>query len=151
MKLRLLPILMSLATLSAFADDARIVIKQKSGNETVVQLAFNPVITFSSEDMVVTSDLTTISMLLADIDYYTVTNGTNSVSPLKEMPLFANGHVCFSRLPQGSEARVYTVDGRLVHRQTADASGRVDISLSNLPKGTYVISTPSNNMKIINK
>ena len=53
-----------------YIAENRIVIKQKSGNETVLQLAFNPVITFSGEDMVITSDLTTISIPLADVDSY---------------------------------------------------------------------------------
>ena len=48
------------------------------------------------------------------------------------------------------EARVYTIDGRLVSRQPADASGRVDIILDSLPKGVYVISTPNSKLKILN-
>lgn len=151
MKLRLLLILSFLVTLSAYADDARIVIKQKSGNETVLQLAFNPVITFSGEDMVITSNLTTISIPLADVDSYAAYDDASAIRPLTETPQFANGHVVFRGLAQGSEARVYTVDGRLISRHAADASGHADVSIDNLPKGVYVISTPNNNIKIINK
>jgi len=152
MKLLLLPILISLATLSAFADDARLVIKQKSGNETVVQLAFNPVITFSSEDMIVSSDLTTIYIPLSDMDHYKVYDGTSSIRPLKDAPKFANGHVVFSGLVEGTVARVYNVDGRLVGQQSADASGHADISLERLPKGVYIVSTPNNSsIKIVKK
>ena len=151
MKFRLLLFISLLASLSAYADDACIVIRQKSGNETVLQMAFNPVITFAGEDMVITSDLTTIYIPLADVDGYTATNGTSSVRPLTGAPLFANGHVVFRGLVRGTVARVYTVDGRLVCQQAADASGCADVSLDSIPKGVYIINTPNNSIKIINK
>ena len=150
MKLKLLLILLFIATLSTYADNARVVIKQKSGNETILELATNPVITFSGEDMVVKTNLTTISIPLGDIDNYTAYDGTTDIRSLSDDPQYVNGHVIFSGLAQGAEARVYTIDGRFVSRQPADASGRVDISLDSLPKGVYVISTPNSKLKIMN-
>ena len=141
---------MFITTLSVYADNARVVIKQKSGNETILELATNPVITFSGEDMVVKTNLTTISIPLADIDDYTAYDGTTDIQSLSEEPRYINGHVVFNGLANGAEARVYTIDGRLIIRQPADASGRVDISIDTLPKGVYVISTPNSKIKIMN-
>lgn len=140
-----------LATLSAYADDARIVIKQKSGNETVMELSTNPVITFSGEDMVVTSTLTTITIPLADVDYYKVYDATTAIRPLTDTPQFANGHVVFSGLAKGADVCIYTADGRLVGRHQADTFGHADVSLDSLPKGVYVVRTPDSSIKIINK
>lgn len=151
MKLRLLFVVMFVATLSAYADDACIVIKQKSGNETILELSANPIITFSGEDMVVTSSLTTIAIPLADVDSYTAYDATTGIRPLTDAPQFANGHVLFSGLAKGSDVRIYTADGRLVSHQQADASGHAAVSLDSLPKGVYVIRTPDNSIKIINK
>ena len=142
---------MFVATLSAYADDARIVIKQKSGNETVLELSANPVITFSGEDMVVTSSLTTIAIPLADVDSYTACDATTGIRPLTDAPQFANGHVLFNGLSKGADACIYTASGRLVSRQQADATGHADVSLDSLPKGVYVVRTPDNSLKIINK
>ena len=151
MKLRLFLLLMSVATLSAYADDARIVIKQKSGNETVLDLATDPVITFSGEDMVITSSLTTITIPLDDVDSYEAYDEVTGICPLTDAPQFSNGHVVFSGLAGGAEARVYSADGRLMSRHAADTSGYVAVSLDSLPKGTYVISTPNQTIKINNK
>lgn len=98
MKRRLFLILSFLAALSAYADDARIVIKQKSGNETILELATNPVITFWGEDMVVTSDLTSITIPLADVDSYKVYDATSGIEPMAVAPQYANGHVVFRDL-----------------------------------------------------
>ena len=151
MKLPLLLILSLLSALSAYADDASVVIKQKSGGETVLQLANNPVITFSGEDMVVTTDLTSISIPLADVDSYTFSDGTSGIKPVKSAPQFADGHIILSGMAAGAEVSVYTPDGRLFSRQRADGSGRADISLASLPKGMYVVRTQDNSIKIINK
>jgi len=151
MKFPLILILSLLGTLSTFAVDARIVIKQKSGNMTVLGLSSNPSITFSGEAMVVTSNLTTITIPLADVDDYTVNNETAGIEPVKAASQYTNGHVVFYGLARGAEARVYTADGRLVSRHPADASGHADISLDSLPKGLYVITTPNNSIKITNK
>lgn len=151
MKRRLILILSFLASLSTYADEARIVIKQKSGSETILELSTNPVITFSGEDMIVTNDFTSISIPLDMIDSYTAYNDATGIEPIVSPPLYANGHVVFRNLPKEAEVRVYTVEGRLVRKQLADDFGRADISLDMLPKGVYVISTPHNKMKIINK
>jgi len=151
MKLRLLLILSFVATLSAFADDARIVIKQKGGSETILELSTNPVITFSGEDMIVTNDFTSISIPLEVIDNYTAYNDATGIEPIVTPPLYANGHVVFSSLAQGTQVRVHTIDGRLVSSMRADSSGNVDIIFDKLPKGAYIVSTPNSSIKIINK
>ena len=151
MKYPLILILSLLGTLSTFAVDASIVIMQKSGNKMVLDLSSNPSITFSGETMVITSNLTTITIPLADIDNYTVNDETAGIKPVTMEPQYTNGHVVFQGLAQGAEARVYTADGRLVSRHPADTSGHADVSLDSLPKGSYIIVTPNNKMKIINK
>ena len=151
MKLRLFLILLFLATLSAYADDARIIISQKSGNKFFLDLETNPVITFSDEDMVIKNDFTTISIPLADIDYYTVNNGTSGIEQVDIGRQYSNGHVVFSGIPAGVCASVYTMDGRTVWSQRVDTSGIADINLNLLPKGTYIINVQRTSIKVTNK
>ena len=152
MKLRLFSfLLLAVSVLPSFADDAKIVFKQKTGGETIIELKLNPVITFTSTDLVVTSDITTISIPLDNIDGYVVSNETSGISQVATAPKYTNGHVVFNGLRQGASVAVHTIDGKLVTQLPADASGNVDVSLDSLPKGIYIIGTPDSRIKIINK
>lgn len=144
-------LLLLLNTTASFANDAQIVIKQKSGGEATLKLSTNPVITFEGANMVVTNDFTTISFPLEYLDSYTVNDGTEGIDPVVMKPQRKNGHVIFSGLEDGSQVYVYTLDGKVVAKQTANSSGITDVSLESLPKGTYIISTSYNRIKVINK
>lgn len=147
----LISFLLLVASLSSYADEAQIVIKQKYGGETILELSTNPVITFTSESMVVTNDFTTITIPFDNVDSYVVSDGATGISMPKAAPQYVNGHVMFSNLPAGSPVDVFTIDGRLVSRLSADSSGNADVSLDALPKGTYIISSVTSKIKVINK
>ena len=151
MKKKILLFLLALLPLAANADDAQIVIKQKSGNETVLKLSTNPVITFEGEKMVVASDVIQISIPMDDIDDYVVSDGTTAIEPVKAQPQYTRGHVIFSGMPAGSPVYIHTLNGKVVAKQAADASGKADVSLENLPKGAYIISSQNSSIKVINK
>jgi hypothetical protein len=151
MKKQLLLFLLMLLPMLASADEAQIVIKQKSGNETILKLSTNPVITFEGENMVVASDVIQISIPMGDIDDYVVSDGTTAIEPVATQPLYSRGHVIFSGVAAGSSVYIHTLDGKVVGKQVADASGKADISLENLPKGAYIISSQSNSIKVVNK
>ena len=135
----------------SYADDAKIVIKQKSGNETVFELSTNPVITFLGEDMVITNDFTSISFPIEDIDSYTADNGTTTaIASTKEKPMFENGRILFNGISKGTPISVYSLDGRLISKQLI-GTDKAEIPLRNLPKGTYIISVENSKIKVINK
>ena len=150
MKKQLLLLVMLLLPMLADAD-AQIVIKQKGGNETVLKLSTNPVITFEGENMVVASDVIQISIPLGDIDDYVVNEGTTTIEPVTTQPQYSRGHVIFSGVAAGSPVYIHTLDGKVVGKQAADASGKADVSLENLPKGAYIINSQNNSIKVINK
>lgn len=150
MKYRLILLMLFFVTLS-YADNAKIIIKQKSGNETILELSTNPVITFLGEDMVITNDFTTISFPIEDIDSYTADNGTTtSIASTKEKPMFENGRILFIGIAKGTPISVYSLDGRLISKQLSSAD-KVEVPLSSLPKGTYIISVENSKIKVINK
>lgn len=145
-------ILLLLLSVTSVVYAENIIIKQKSGNETVLDLSSNPIITFSDENMVVTNDFTTITFPLGDIDSYVVRNGSSDINEvIGDAPLFRDGHILLSGMRKGMSASIYSFDGKKVGQQTADETGGVDIFLGNYPKGAYVISTPNHNIKFINK
>jgi hypothetical protein len=151
MKNKILLFILALLPLAASADDTQIVIKQKGGNETVLKLSTNPVITFDGENMVVTSDVIQISIPLDDINDYVVSDGTTAIEPVATQPQLTRGHVIFSGIASGAPVYIHTPDGKVVAKQAADASGKADVSLENLPKGAYIISSQNNSIKVINK
>ena len=66
-------------------------------------------------------------------------------------PTSVNGHVMFSQLKAGSKIYVYAVDGRLLRLYTADSIGIVDVDLTTLPQGIYVLKSPDIDIKITNR
>ena len=150
MKARILTLLLLVATVS-YADNAQIVIKQKSGSETVLELSIHPIITFSGEDMVVTTDLTTFSIPLDFIEDYVVSDGTTDIEQLVTKPQLSDGSITFNGLAAGAPVYVYSMDGRLITKMTADHTSRAVVSLQDLPKGVYIVSAGNNKVKVMNK
>lgn len=101
--------------------------------------------------MVVTSNLTTITIPLVDVNYYTFSKGATIIVPVVNTPQFADGRVVFQGLSQSAEVCIYSLDGRLVSKQTADHDGRAVVSLNQFPKGVYVISAGGRKIKVMNK
>ena len=66
-------------------------------------------------------------------------------------PTCVNGHVIFSQLKAGSKVYVYAVDGRQLRLYTADNMGFVDVNLTTLPKGIYILKNPDTEIKITNR
>jgi len=140
-----------MVSLTSNADEAQIVIKQKKGGNTILELSTNPVITLTNESLVVTNDFTVIAIPLDNIDSYVVTNGTAGIRQPEKVAHYVNGHVLFSNLPIGSVVKVFTIDGLLISRHFVDDTGNADISLDALPKKSYIISSLYNKIKVINK
>ena len=152
MKLRLLLFLSLMAVLPAFADDANLVIKQKGGSETILLLSTNPVITFQDEYMVVTSDVSSFMIPIDMIESYGAANDVTAIHHItQEHSEYKDGSVVFSGLYHDSNVSIYKADGTLISSQKADNSGHAVVSVSNLPKGVYIVRTPNSSMKIINK
>lgn len=150
MKRHLLLLMLFVSSL-CYADDITIVIKQKTGNETVLGLSTNPVITFEGEEMVITNDFTRISISLDDIDQYVVNNTSTGISNQKVNVHYSRGHILLSGIPEGESVQVFSVDGRPVSNQCANASGQIDINLEMLPIGIYIVKAFNQSIKVINK
>ena len=128
-----------------------ITIKQRGGNETILELSSNPVITFEGEEMVVTNDFTRIQIPLGDIEEYMVNNIASGVKKVLVEHQFQNGRVFFSRIPKGTPISVYSADGRLVTRKVVGETNNSEVYVGDLPNGIYIISVLDKSVKIINR
>ena len=151
MKKLLIILTMTLMRIMAFADDVtNLVIRQKAGNETILSLDSNPVITFEEDYMNLSNDFVCFSFPIADIDLYLVSN-TTDVKNIHTQPLFSHGQVIINELPKGTKVYVYSMDGKVLCDTETNDSGSVNITLRDLPKGTFVISASDTIIKIANK
>ena len=148
MKFKLLLWLLVSSALTVCAES--ITIRHKGGNETVMELESHPVITFSGENMTVTNDYTTLMIPIGDIEGYVV-NNTSGIHQITDGPRYADRHILYNHMKEGASASVCTIDGKIVSQQKANAAGIIDIDLSSLPKGIYIIKSPMGNIKVINK
>ena len=145
--------LITLVVFSMFAhgaNDTKLVIKQKSGNETILALSTNPIITFVGENMKIENDFINISIPIDDIDDYRVDN-PDRIEEQDVKPILTKGHVIFMGIPQRTTAYVYTPDGITVCAKKASDDGTVDFNIDTLAKGTYIIKASNNSIKVTTK
>ena len=142
--------LMLLSSVAHADDTVNLVIRQKAGNETILSLDSNPVITFDREYMNVRNDFTSFSFPIDDIDQYGV-SGTSDIKDVRSQPRYVNGQVLINDLPHGTKAYIHSVDGKVVREMETDTSGSVTFNLNDLPKGIYIVSAASTRFKISHK
>ncbi|MBR6592786.1 MAG: hypothetical protein IKD19_02430 [Prevotella sp.] len=149
MKKKFLLLLFMNMSLIMHAEESCLVIKQKSGAETIFPLYSNPVITFEKETMVVTNDFTSMFIPIDDIDNYEMKPNTTKIEGVLDRPQFVNGHVLFPKVPKEACAFVYTLDGKLVEKHQANSENIIDINMCDLPSDTYIIGTRNIKFKVI--
>ncbi len=132
------------------ADNAKLIITQKSGNETVLGLSTNPVITFVGENMKIENEFINISIPIDDIDDYRVDN-PDRIDEQVVKPIMTKGHIIFMGIPKGTAAYVYTPNGITVCMKKANDDGTVDFNIDSLHKGTYIIKAYNNTIKVTTK
>lgn len=150
LKLILLLMMVSLVTMA----DEYLVVHHQDGTQTEFGLATKPIITIQDGNMLVKSRTADFSIAIANVKNYSfsdLTTGIRTLDTNLEKPVVSNGHVVFSKLQSGNCIQVYAVDGRQIRSYTADATGVIDVDLTTLPKGTYIVGSPASRIKITNK
>lgn len=128
-----------------------LVIYQEGGIETVIELSTNPSISFDGSDMIVSSEITNITIPIEIITDYVIKNETTDVDGVNIKPDFSYQHITLNGCPEGIKVFVYSIDGKIVKEHVVDANGIVNLNLGDVPKGIYVLSAPNYNIKFTNK
>ena len=66
-------------------------------------------------------------------------------------PSFSFHNAEVSGLKEGANVGIYGLNGRLISAVRADAAGHVTLNLSSLPKGIYILRTPTRSFKFVNQ
>lgn len=132
----LLTLLLTLMAMSAWADDSKIVVWLKDGNKTEILFNKTPEFVYADGNVSVQNGGTTLSWPLANLDRFTFEDVAPSVpTDVKDVktPMLDITKGC----------AVYDLSGKLVKEQIR--------SLSELPKGTYILKDGSVTTKVVKR
>ena len=150
----LLTMLFSLLVTGTRADTVKyLVLETADKGKTEVALDKQPNISCSGGELKVTAGgEEVLSTSLANVtNFYFTSASTRIDETVGAKPSLQKGHVYMTNLKAGDSISIYGADGRLAGQQTVSADGRVDVDLTTLTKGVYIVKTPTTSIKVINK
>jgi hypothetical protein len=139
MKQTILTLLLTLFAVGTWAADAKIIVWQKDGNTTEILFNEMPEFLYADGNVSVQNGGTTLSWPLANLEKFTFEDVAPSV------PTVPTGvkEVQKPKLDIMKGCAVYDLSGRLVKEQIR--------SLSELPKGTYILKDGSVTTKVVKR
>ncbi|MBR2203547.1 MAG: hypothetical protein IJ914_05090 [Prevotella sp.] len=141
-------------SMGARADVVKYLVLSTTDGQQVIALADNPVMTVSGGVLKVSvGGVEKVSTSLANVREYTFQDqrATAISEILADGYNLSEGHVFMSNVKAGETITVYGADSRRVSAQRVAADGRVDIDLTTLPKGVYIIKSPTTSIKVLNE
>ena len=163
----LIALALSYIPLSGFAQTVQkkmitcLVLTETNGTTTEFALESFPVITIEGNNLVITHNGNQLTTALTGVQNYhfiekTVTTSISSVpsnDPKNESntPQFSFSNAEVSGLKAGARVAIYNLNGTQISSVTADGEGRVALDFSSLPKGVYILRTPTKSFKFMNK
>lgn len=154
LKFYLMLLVMLMAT-SAKADNVKYLVLNSGGEETVIALADEPVMTIEESILKVTvaGEEKLSADLSQGLSYKFLAEDPTAIQEVlnKETSCLELGHVYIAHAKAGETVRVFTVDGKLVASQRINGEGTADIDLTTLGKGLYIVKSAKTSIKVMNK
>ena len=163
----LIALALSYIPLSGFAQTVQkkmitcLVLTETNGTTTEFALESFPVITIEGNDLVITCKDQKLTTALTGVqDYHFIEKKvTTSISSVPSndpknasvSPQFSFSNAEVSGLKAGTKVAIYNLNGTQISSVTADGEGRVALDFSSLPKGVYILRTPTKSFKFMNK
>ena len=136
-KRTILTLLLTLFAVGIWADDAKIIVWLNDGNKTEVLFSQMPEFTYQDGNVSIQGSSTTLSWPLANLEKFTFENvGSSIPTDIEEVKTT-------SRLDIVKGCAVYDLSGKLIKRQIR--------SLSELPKGTYILKDGNVTTKVVKR
>ena len=154
LKFYLMLLVMLMAT-SAKADNVKYLVLNSGGEETVIALADEPVMTIEESILKVTvaGEEKLSADLSQGLSYKFLAEDPTAIQEVlnKETSRLELGHVYIAHAKAGETVRVFTVDGKLVASQRINGEGTADIDLTTLGKGLYIVKSAKTSIKVMIK
>ena len=128
-----------------------LVLHLTSGNQVTCMLDEKPMVTFKSDELVITTHMNVVSYQASDVMKFTYTYADpTNISSVRTSSTFSfNGKVLLvSNLAPSSQVSVYTVDGILVASAKTGKNGSAALTLPEQSGAVYVVKTSVANFKI---
>ena len=123
------------------------------GKPIIFALLEKPVITYQNNLLVVATSKETVEIPVGDISSIVFSGTSTAIHNLMSegKPQVKGGLAYFSDLKPGTLVYVFTSDGKNIAKVKADYNGTAQVSLSDFPKGVYLLKAGKQTIKIINK
>ena len=136
-KRTILTLLLTLFAVGIWTDDAKIIVWLNDGNKTEVLFSQMPEFTYQDGNVSIQGSSTTLSWPLANLEKFTFENvGSSIPTDIEEVKTK-------SRLDIVKGCAVYDLSGKLIRKQIR--------SLSELPKGTFILKDGSVTTKVVKR
>lgn len=147
-------ILFALGIATGYAENKvkALVVELTSGETATFILEEKPRLTFTGEELMITSGEYETVYPLASLQRYTFKSveASGMTQPADNTPTMTQtaGHMRLDGLDPGTRIKTFSVNGILVASDVADSNGSATISVNNLPKGVYIIKYGDKSTKI---
>lgn len=154
-KISLVVLLMLLSATSINATDVayRLLVWMDSGAKSAYALSTKPKITYDGTCLIVSTTAATVEYPAEDVWKFTLDKIEISgiEETLIEVPTMriVGDVVSFTGCRPGSVVRMFNVGGQSLATEKADTDGALQLNISHLPHGIYILSTESITYKII--
>lgn len=132
----------ALCILTLRAETLHLQLTLKGGGTYLVELSDEPLLTFSGDQLKITTSETEVSYPIADLDKYNVVsmNAMGDIASDGNTIVINRTHtgLSISGLDKGTTIYVYNINGVAVESVTADGYG-TELNFSEKQKGVYVI------------
>lgn len=139
---------------SNVAKSQTLVIWQKDGNKVYYSLDEQPKTTFTTEDLVITTNDATINYPLSNIQRYTYESGSLGINDIKAQGIAISHRgedIIVTGIPVGKSISIYSIDGKQLLSRQSDGSNCQTLSFSTLPTGVYIIKAETINYKFMKR
>ena len=138
---------------SSAAMSQTLVVWQKDGNSVRYSLDAMPITTFTTEELIITTNTKTITYPLSNILRYTYENVSTSIDGVTNQNGISISHndnrIIVKGLKKGESASIYRVDGSLILSKTTDGTLDVVFPLDALNYSVYIVKAKGVNYKVL--
>ena len=153
MKRLALSFMMLIGTLSSFAEDIKaMMLHLSSGKSVICMLDEKPIVSFSGEELILTTHMNVVSYQSSDVLKFTYLYvdpaAVGKVEMSQSMFSFSENSLIVTGAEPGSQIDIYSVDGVLVASAKTNYTGATSIKLPEQSGKVYMVKTSVANFKI---
>lgn len=149
---------LAFSVMSGLSAQNTLTIHQKDGQQFSYGFGEKPVVTFTDNDLIVTTANENVKLTLAltSVEKFTFDSNETAVNDIKDNAQKASisldeYSVYIANVKENAVVSLSSADGKQLQAFKTGADGTVSFSIADLPNGTYIISSENLSVKIQKK